>query len=117
MELYFKDKNGRNTVCEIVRNGNVIMATELEKNMGMSVTNTCEEIAQECCEKYGIEPEKLIFIEHYTPASYEGSRESYSRVNFRKVEKESKNKVFGNPSWQHETEESVKQLLKHMELN
>lgn len=50
------------------------IATEIAENPGKSVTNACEHIANQVLKDsdYVIEPESLIFLEHYSVASYNG---------------------------------------------
>src|SRR6185503_8773416 len=58
----------------------VVVATELPDNPGMSITNAAEELAGTVCRDYGIDPERLVWVEHY-PERLAGShgliRESY----------------------------------------
>lgn len=44
---------------------NVVIATELPDNPGMSITNAAEEVAAAVCRDFGLEPERLVWIEHY----------------------------------------------------
>lgn len=43
----------------------VVIATELAKNDGASITNASESLARTICEKLQILPQELILIEHY----------------------------------------------------
>lgn len=43
----------------------VVVATELNENQGTSITNAVEYLAAEVCKDFGIEPSKLVWIEHY----------------------------------------------------
>jgi hypothetical protein len=59
-----------------------VIATELEDNPGTSVTNVAGHLASEVCDRFGIDPKNLVWIEHYGYAgSLEGTRErTYDRV-------------------------------------
>lgn len=52
--------------CDIERNGNVVIATELEDNLGMSITNAVEWVASQVCRAFNIEPSRLVWFEHYS---------------------------------------------------
>ena len=43
----------------------VIIGTELPDNPGISVTNWAEELATQVCAKFTIDPDRLVWIEHY----------------------------------------------------
>jgi hypothetical protein len=43
----------------------LVITTEREDNPGTSITNVAEHLASYVCDCFGIEPEKLIWIEHY----------------------------------------------------
>lgn len=45
----------------------VVIATELPDNPGVSITNFAEELATIACLRFGIETERLVWIEHYPP--------------------------------------------------
>ena len=60
---------GRLTVCrlEILQSQDgrtTVIATEREDNPGTSVTNIAEHLAAHVHDCFGIEPEKLVWIEH-----------------------------------------------------
>ena len=59
------------------------IAIEIKENLGKSITNAAEELATQLVAAFNLEPEQTRFIEHYTPASYEGSDDtSYEEVTF-----------------------------------
>ena len=66
----------------------VAIVTELPDNPGMSVTNYAENLATEIAQRYGIEPGRLVWIEHYPqrdPAVYndpELDAETYDLATF-----------------------------------
>lgn len=43
----------------------VVIATEREDNPGTSVTNVAEHMASFVCDRFGIEPVQLVWVEHY----------------------------------------------------
>jgi hypothetical protein len=43
----------------------VAIATERSDNPGTSVTNAAELLASQVCDRFGIEPGRLLWIEHY----------------------------------------------------
>ena len=71
----YKGIGGCDCFCELEIYENLVICTESEENEGTSVTNWAEHLATEVCEKYGIDPEKLIWIERYK------DRGEYNRHN------------------------------------
>jgi hypothetical protein len=43
----------------------VVIATERPDNPGTSVTNAAEELASQVCQRFDIDPDKLVWIESY----------------------------------------------------
>ena len=50
----------------------ILVASELADNPGASITNTAELLATALVQRWGIDPERAVLIEHYDPASYRG---------------------------------------------
>jgi hypothetical protein len=70
----FRGLHGRLAACGLERidlaDGRVvIIATELHDSPGVSVTNFAEELATIVCQRFEIDPKKLVWIEHY-PADH-----------------------------------------------
>ena len=61
----YKGIGGCDCFCELEIYGNLVICTESEENEGTSVTNWAGPLASQVCEAYGIDPEKLIWIERY----------------------------------------------------
>jgi len=59
-----------------------VIATELEDNPGTSITNVAEHLASEVCDRFGIDPDKLVWIEHY---GYAGASEGLQERTFDRV--------------------------------
>jgi hypothetical protein len=62
--------HGRPAACgleilPLAHGGTAVICTELSDNPGTSVTNFAEELASIVCRGWRIEPEKLVWIEHY----------------------------------------------------
>jgi hypothetical protein len=55
--------------CDIEVYGNVVIATELKDNIGVSITSCAEDLANEICKKYEINLDRLIWIECYSKAN------------------------------------------------
>jgi hypothetical protein len=51
--------------CAVTVYGNLVIATEINQNPGTSITNSAEYAAAAACQRFGIEPRNLIWIEHY----------------------------------------------------
>jgi len=87
----------------------IIIATDLyDNNPGTSITEWNSKLAMEICNKYELNPEKIIFIEH-TPnkeTKLEFNRETFFQVNFTL-----ENGMFVNPDWNQLTQKDVDQLI------
>ena len=90
--------------CRVRVNGNVVIATELPDNPGMSVTNAAGPLAMQVCQFYEIEPKNLVWIEHYLEEPDE--KERFDRVSF---SFDSGRLV--SPRWRRISKEEVAQLL------
>lgn len=65
--LKFVALNRYTSECQITiyRQSGIVIATDIDK--GMSVTNACTEIANEVVRQFGMNPQRMIFIEQYRP--------------------------------------------------
>ena len=92
--LEFKAKNGYPSACNltIYRSIGLVIATEI--NEGQSLTNACDLIATLVVNQFGIDPKRLMFIEHYPAEQRPTYGESYDLVTFQWDGKE-----FSNPEW------------------
>ena len=89
-EYTFKDPNGRVAKCHLVVVDNLVIATELPDNPGMSITNCAEHLAGLVCNAYNIRRNRLIWLEHY-----DGRVHEWETVQF-DLDAEGK---FGPPDW------------------
>lgn len=70
-ELFaFTSTSGHDGICEIERvhlpDGRIVIAcVEALGNPGRSITNAVEEIATQVCARFGIAPDRLVWLEHY----------------------------------------------------
>jgi len=85
--------------------GTVVMITELADNQGTTITNAAEILLKQVCEHYGLTPNEIIWIEHYSEDWIEGQKESFDIVTFN-------SKVFGSLSanWKRITLEDARSL-------
>ena len=91
--------------CRVRVSNNVAIATELPDNPGMSVTNAAGLLAMQVCQFYEIEPQKLIWIEHY-PEAPDCSEESFDRVQFTFTLG-----ALSDPRWKRISKDEAEQLL------
>lgn len=64
----------------------VVIATELKDNPGTSITNVAEHLASHVCERFAIDPDRLVWIEVYgypPPAGLRYDR-TFDRVTFQR---------------------------------
>jgi len=84
----FRGFQGKPAICQLeilqLRDGRrAVIATEREDNPGTSVTNVAEHLASHVCDHFGIEPDKLVWIEHYGYPVHGVKRErTYDLVTF-----------------------------------
>lgn len=113
-EMYhFKGEWGVPSLCGLKvvykKDSAVILITEFyDTNPGTSITNWNTHLAKEICQKYRIDPNKMIFIEHTpkTSSTLTFYRETFDRVSFT-WDGES----FANPRWKRISKEEVIQLM------
>lgn len=90
-------------ILEII--GNLVIATEHEDNEGTSITNMAEYLAPRVCYAYQVDPQNLIWIEHYPERGNKWMHrpipESWDRVNFDRAEAPDGMMRFLHPDWKH----------------
>src|SRR2546426_251164 len=82
-----------------------VICSQINHNPGQSVTNAVEEIAFQVCDRFEIDPAKLIWIEHYPRTPY--IRAEWLLVTFRGRPPQS---MFSGPSWKRMTREDWQTL-------
>ena len=108
---HFKGFGGCACVCrlrffEAPTGETVIVATELLENEGTSITNMAEHLATQVCREFNIDPEQLLWIEHYTglvDGPDERIPESFDLVSFDLSFTEDGQQCyrFTEPHWRH----------------
>lgn len=81
--LEFKAENGYPSACKITIHRPIQLVVAEETGEGQSVTNACEVIATEVVKRYGLDPERMLFIEHYPAEQRPRYGESFDLVRFR----------------------------------
>jgi hypothetical protein len=101
----FTDPNGRQAFCRIelvpmVDGLTAVIATERSGNPGMSITNAAEQAATAVCRRYGIDPHRLVWIEHYDADSYadQERKETFDLVTFRRIHAAGAT-ILDGPTW------------------
>ena len=120
--LHYKGHYRQNAVCHLAAYDSpsleVLIATEVPENTGLSVTNGIENVAVAAEDLLMLPvlekgtPEKVyVFIEHYTPDSYRGrgGEEDFSIVTFKAEYGSCKH--YGAPDWIHVEREEVEKLI------
>ena len=59
-----------------------VICSEIPDNPGRSVTNMAEAIATAVCKEYDLNPNRMVWIEHYPP-SHGRTKDSYDLVTFK----------------------------------
>ena len=87
--------------------GTVVMVTELQENPGTSITNAAEMLFRQICEHYSLDPDSIIWIEHYSEGWMGEQDETFDLVWFKKKDEDSK--VF-LPRWKRITIDEARSL-------
>ena len=89
MMFNYTDRNNSECVCDVEQHGNVIIMTELEENTGASVTNSCDYIAAQYADRFGLDLDSLVFVERYDRRSYANAgtvgAENLSLISFKRT--------------------------------
>lgn len=110
-ELFaFKSHNHFDGICSIERislpdDRIVIICEEVNGNPGISVTNAVEDIAFQVCQQFQIDPQNLVWIEHYNV--YFIDEPEWNLVKFNKIPPDD---YFEGPSWKPMTPKDWQQL-------
>lgn len=80
IRVYSRNKVSTDTRAADSSSYVVVIATELDANKGVSITNGSESLAKTICDRLHIRPEDLILIEHYEKDSI--LDEHYDLVKF-----------------------------------
>jgi len=111
-------------IVRLIDRRTLVIATEREDNPGTSITNVAEHLASNVCVRFGIEPEKLIWIEHYGYPDPLQRPRTYELVTFRRRRPEiipwpsavlspkpdNWSGYFDEPDWQPMKEETWQEL-------
>jgi hypothetical protein len=75
-----------------------VICSELPDNPGTSVTNFAEDLAALVCAEFGIDPKRLVWIEHYVP--HRGHPEpDWDLVTFKIALHDGRQAVLAEPQW------------------
>lgn len=79
--FHFRDPNGRMAKCLLAIYGEVgkavVVATELDDNPGMSITNAAEQLAMQVCQTFNLTPALTLWFERYA------GRDEVDMISFR----------------------------------
>lgn len=105
--LTFKASNGYPSACELTIYRDIQLVVVSETGEGMSVTNANERIATEVVKQYGLDPSRMLFVEHYPesqrPKPY---GESFDLVTFTWDRHGAR-----NPVWRHLPKDEFLEIL------
>ena len=78
----------------------LVIATEVPDNTGTSVTNACEELATQVCQRLALDPRQMVWVEHYGyPSRCDPDRvRTYDLVTFASIQPR-RSPIFEGPSW------------------
>jgi len=103
-ELFaYKARNRKDGICLIERinlpDGRIVMAMiQVAGNPGNSITNTVETICYQLCERFKLQPDRVVWLQHY---DY-NDREDWTMVSFKR---EPPDRPFEDPAWDRMTPE------------
>lgn len=89
----------------------IVIVTEAHDNAGTSITNAAESLATRVCRDFGLDPDTLLWIEHYRDRACFGGRpqfkERFDLVSFDRAPDGS----FRHPEWRPLTKAAVERLI------
>jgi hypothetical protein len=85
----------------------IVIVTDQDK--GPSVTNAAEVIATQVVQAFGIDPERLIWVEHYPPIKQKGGTSWEEEYDFVSLMWDGER--FTSPDWRYSSQLEVEQLL------
>jgi len=81
--FHWKGFGGCNSKCHLSiyfnNNESLVIATELESNLGTSIANDAKKLIKLVCQQFELNPQATMWIEHYK--ADEDTEERYSIVN------------------------------------
>jgi len=91
----------------------IVIASQLPEDTGTSVTNRAEHLAEEVSKRYGLDPDRLVWLEHYPDRRSPGQRlpdpifdEHFSLVSFHR-----EGSQFSRPQWTRIEKRMVETLI------
>ena len=104
--------SGCDSHCTLEIVGNLVIAAEADDNPGTSVTNMAEDLATLVCAEFDINPDQLIWIEHYPDRGH--LTDDWDIVTFKRSTTR-RNSVtrFRSPRW-HSSDEATVEHLKRV---
>jgi hypothetical protein len=103
---YHNPYNKSISCCNLEITGDLALAQDRSDNKGMSVTNAIEFVASQICQKFHIDPYRLIMVTL--------DEDGYNEVTFIIEEFAQNNSIFGRftkPEWKLITAEQYQTLL------
>ena len=89
----------RLTVVELRDGRTVVVASEREDNPGTSVTNAAEQLATAVVMTFCLDPDKLVWVEHYPAEGPHAKREDWDLVTFKIIRTKREFLTFTDPDW------------------
>lgn len=84
-----------------------VMITDMGFEMGWFIPYLIEQLVNQVVQEFHLDPAKLIWIEHYTPALQEPSRTDFSQITF-----DWHNGQATNPQWNEIAPETAQVLIR-----
>ena len=123
-KYHYRGIGGCDCQCDLEIYGNLVVCSERNDNKGTSVSNWAEHLATEVCQRYGIDPDALIWVERYPDRGHFNERtgewqlpEDFSLAVFKRKEKtewQAGNlitSIFSAPKWRPLDKETVQGLI------
>ncbi|GAB3963590.1 hypothetical protein GCM10028805_66150 [Spirosoma harenae] len=105
--MHFKASNGYTGSCDLIIYRKIQLVIVSETGEGMSVTNAADTIATEIVKRYGLDPKRMLYIEHWP--GHQGFAtyiETYDLVTF------TWNKYgASSPAWKHLPVEEFNEIM------
>jgi len=90
----------------------VVIASESPNNPGCSITNSADQLATLVCQRYGLNAERIVWIEHYPERRVKRSlRDDTFEEHFNLVTFRLSGEGFSSPQWTAIDRSRVEQLI------
>lgn len=83
----------------LIQDNRIIISTEINEISGTSVTNGIEIIASDVTSRFGLDPRRIVWIEHHRPSRRRGQCDDWGLVTSESILHDGQTTLFAEPCW------------------